>query len=90
MVYKSDLIPQFTGDVFIGGLRGEGVYKLSFDDNRYENVESVEKIAEVNFGRIRDIVESPNGEIYFSTSNRDGRGSLRENDDKIYKITLKK
>ena len=88
MVYKSDLIPQFKGNVFIGGLRGEGLYMMSFKDEFYKEVETTVKIDEVNFGRIREVVESPTGEIYFTTSNRDGRGTLRAEDDKIYKITL--
>lgn len=89
MVYKADLIPQFKGKVFIGGLKGEGLYVISFENNSYKKVSDVSKIAEVNFGRIREVVQAPNGEIYFTTSNRDGRGTLRDADDRIYKITVK-
>lgn len=39
-----------------------------------------------DYGRIREVVEAPDGSIYFSTSNRDGRGTLRTGDDKIYRI----
>ena len=38
------------------------------------------------FGRIRDIVQGPDGWIYFATNNTDGRGTPRENDDKIFRI----
>ena len=31
-------------------------------------------------------VVGPDGLIYFCTSNRDGRGALREGDDKIYRL----
>ena len=41
----------------------------------------------INVGRIREVVEAPDGSIYFTTSNRDGRGQLRPGDDKIYRIT---
>ena len=37
----------------------------------------VGKIAS-QYGRIRDVVEAPDGALYFSTSNRDGRGTLQE------------
>src|SRR3990167_8399664 len=84
MVYKSDLIPQFKGNVFVSGLKGEDLYMISFEDNSYEKVKEVMKISEIDLGRIHDVVQAPNGEIYLTTSNRDGRGALRSNDDKIY------
>lgn len=88
MVYTSDLFSQFKGKVFLGGLRGEGIYILTFKSNSYREITDFSKISEINYGRIREVVEAPNGEIYFTTSNRDGRGTLREDDDKIYKITI--
>lgn len=48
----------------------------------------VEKIA-TTYGRIRDVAEAPDGTLYFSTSNRDGRGTLHAGDDKIYRIRAK-
>ena len=46
---------------------------------------SVEKIIS-DIGRVRDVVQGPDGLLYFSTSNRDGRGRAREGDDHIYRI----
>ena len=37
-------------------------------------------------GRVRDVVQGPDGLIYFSTSNRDGRGTAHKGDDHIYRI----
>ena len=37
-------------------------------------------------GRIRDAVVGPDGRLYFLTSNRDGRGSPRPGDDRIYRL----
>lgn len=85
LVYKSDVLPQFTGDIFIGGLRGEGIYRVILKNGQ---IGKWEKIVE-GFGRIREVMEGPDGSIYFTTSNRDGRGSLNEGDDKIFKITSK-
>jgi glucose/arabinose dehydrogenase len=41
---------------------------------------------EGNFGRIRAIADGPDGYLYFSTSNRDGRGSPAKNDDRILRL----
>jgi glucose/arabinose dehydrogenase len=38
------------------------------------------------YGRIREIAEAPDGSIYFSTSNRDGRGDPTATDDRILRI----
>ena len=38
------------------------------------------------YGRIRAVVLGPDGFIYISTSNRDGRGKVKAGDDKIIKI----
>lgn len=84
MVYKGDLFPQFKNKLFFGGLRGEGVYVATISD---QTISGVEKLDIGDLGRIREISQSPNGEIYFSTSNQDGRGELQEGDDKIFKIT---
>jgi aldose sugar dehydrogenase len=38
------------------------------------------------YGRIRDVAEGPDGYLYFSTSNRDGRGSPTTDDDRIIRL----
>ncbi len=39
-----------------------------------------------SFGRLRDASIGPDGNLYLLTSNRDGRGSPEENDDRILRI----
>ena len=56
------------------------------DEKNPAKIESFEKLREVDFGRIRDVAQGPEGAIYFSTSNRDGRGSPSATDDTIYRI----
>lgn len=89
MFYRSDSIPQFKNNYFFGCLRGSGIMRVVMDKSDPTKILSNEMLAEVNFGRIRDIAQGPDGAIYFSTSNRDGRGRVREGDDKIYKIIRK-
>jgi len=70
----------FLGKYFyFAALKGEAIYKVDADFNYI-------KLPNINFGRIREIVAGSDGALYFSTSNRDGRGTIRDGDDKIYKI----
>lgn len=87
MFYESKALPQFTNNFFFGVLRGEGIMRVIVSEETGADIVAYERFPDVEVGRIRDIVEGPDGSIYFSTSNRDGRGDVRQGDDKIYKIT---
>ncbi|HEX9961924.1 MAG TPA: PQQ-dependent sugar dehydrogenase, partial [Pyrinomonadaceae bacterium] len=83
MFYRGELFPAFKGNFFIGALKGEMIVRLVLDGRR---VVSRDKLLEKQYGRIRDVAEAPDGSIYFSTSNRDGRGSAAKDDDRILRI----
>lgn len=83
MFYRGSLFPEFRDNLFFGCLRGACMVRVVLDGTR---VLSQERLLELNYGRIRDIAEGPNGVIYFSTSNRDGRGLPARDDDRILKI----
>src|SRR5882672_3979551 len=83
MFYRGSQFPQFKGNFFFGCLVGERIIRVAFDGR---NVVSQENLLEKKYGRIRDIAEGPDGLIYFSTSNRDGRGQPRSEDDRILRM----
>lgn len=85
MIYSGDVFPQFKGDLFFGGLRGEGVYRVEINDQSAADVVAYERLL-FDVGRIRPVITGPDGLIYFATSNRDGRGQVRTGDDKIYRL----
>ncbi|MBS1494222.1 MAG: PQQ-dependent sugar dehydrogenase [Bacteroidetes bacterium] len=89
MFYKSGIITQFKNNFFFGCLRGRGIIRVIVDENNPEKVVSFEKMKDINIGRIREIAEGPDGAIYFSTSNKDGRGNPASNDDRIMRIIKK-
>lgn len=89
MFYSSDSIPQFKNNFFFGCLRGRGIIRVEVDPDDPSKVLRYEKMPDINFGRIRDVAQGPDGAIYFGTSNMDGRGNPAKGDDKIYKITRK-
>lgn len=70
----------FKGSIFFGGLRGESLFEYKIADK------TLKKHFEGEFGRIRDVVLGPDGFLYLTTSNRDGRGTPKEGDDKIIRV----
>ena len=81
--YRGNAFPQFRGNFFFGCLRGERIIRVVLDGRR---VVSQENLLDKKYGRIRDIAEGPDGFIYFSTSNRDGRGTPAGDDDRIMRL----
>lgn len=83
MFYRGDSFPQFKGNFFFGCLRGERIVRVVLDGRR---VVSQEALLQGKYGRIRDVAEGPDGAIYFSTSNQDGRGKPAADDDRIIRL----
>lgn len=83
MFYNGKQFPSFKGNFFFGCLRGTRIIRVALDGSK---VVGQEDLLSGTFGRIREMAESPDGAIYFSTSNRDGRGSPTNDDDKIMRI----
>lgn len=75
----------YQNTVWMAGLRGTQLRKVTLNDEG--NSVMGEKALFTEFGRIRDVVEH-NGFLYISTSNRDGRGTPQNGDDKILKIKI--
>jgi len=78
LYYDSDKIPEWKGKFLVAALRGQHVMVLDLDlENNMVN--SVEKIFQDKYGRIRDLVQSPDGDVFILTSNGDN--------DKILRVT---
>jgi glucose/arabinose dehydrogenase len=87
MFYNGSVLPLFNGNFFFGCLRGTRIIRVVLDGR---NVVSQENLFEGKYGRIREMEQGPDGYIYFSTSNRDGRGSPAKDDDRIMRIVPSK
>jgi len=81
--YRGSVFSSFRNNFFFGCLVGTRIIRVVLDGRR---VVSQENLLEKKYGRIRDIAEGPDGFIYFSTSNRDGRGSPASDDDRILRL----
>lgn len=77
-------IPQWEGDLFVAALRGERLWRVDLDRNG--RVTGREALLEAELGRIRNAVAAPDGSLWVTTSNRDGRGLPRSGDDKIIRL----
>ncbi len=87
MFYNGSVFPTFKGNFFFGCLRGNRIIRVVLDGRK---VVSQENLLEGTYGRIREMAEGPDGYIYFSTSNRDGRGSPAKDDDRILRLVPQK
>lgn len=86
MIYSGRVFPEWRGNLFFGALKGEGLMRIRLDGSDPKKVAAYGKLREVSLGRIRAVVEGPDGNIYFTTSNRDGRGKPAPLDDRIFRI----
>ncbi len=81
--YMGDAFRDLQGNFFFGCLRGTRIVRVVLDGRK---VLMQENLLVGKVGRIREIGEGPDGYIYFSTSNRDGRGTPDPNDDRILRL----
>ena len=69
MIYNGDRFPQWRGNLFIGGMAGQQLSRLTLNGQRVINEETLVQ----QRGRIRDIRQGPDGYVYLVTDDRDGK-----------------
>jgi glucose/arabinose dehydrogenase len=76
-------IPQWEGDLFVAALRGERLWRFELEDGR---IVADEELLVGAHGRLRTVVIGPDGALWVLTTNRDGRGSPQEGDDRVVRL----
>lgn len=78
----------YSGDKFdfefpfiMASMRASNVYQVDFEEGL-----SSQKSILSGIGRVRDVVQGPDGYLYVITSNTDGKGFPAANDDKLLRI----
>ncbi|KAF6245811.1 PQQ-dependent sugar dehydrogenase [Nitrosopumilus sp. b2] len=78
----------YTGDKFdfefpfiMASMRASNLYQVDFEEGL-----SSQKSILSGIGRVRDVVQGPDGYLYVITSNTDGKGFPDANDDKLLRI----
>ena len=82
----------FRKDLFVASLRSQALLRIILEiKNGDYQVKEIERwfasdSSTGRLGRLRDVVEGPDGNLYLLTSNRDGRGRPRPGDDTIWRL----
>jgi glucose/arabinose dehydrogenase len=82
--YEALVIPSWTGNLFFTSLGAARLERIILDP--CDRPAAIERLLVDEYGRLRDVIEGPDGYLYVATSNRDRRGQPREGDDKILQI----
>jgi glucose/arabinose dehydrogenase len=73
------------GSLWMAGLRGQRLWQIPLDGARPGNPRA---LIDADYGRLRTVVAAPDGSLWVTTSNRDGRGQPAQADDRILRVTL--
>jgi glucose/arabinose dehydrogenase len=74
------------GAIWMAALRGERLWRIEVSGNRVSG--QPEAFFTGDYGRLRTVEAAPDGSLWLTTSNTDGRGAPAENDDRILRLTL--
>ena len=71
VIYDGAAFPEWRGDILVGGLRAQALVRL--ERNPDGSVKHEERLLEGEIGRVRDVAQGPDGEIYLLTDAANGR-----------------
>lgn len=84
--YTGSAIPEWRGSLLMGTLRSQHLHWIKFSASDPGAVELHEVYFQGQAGRLRDVVMGPDGAVYLTTSNCDGRGDCPKDRDKILRL----
>ncbi len=84
--YRGEPLASWENMVFIGMLRGSDVMRVELGGAALDRAVASAELLNGEFQRIREVVVGPDGYLYISTSNQDGRAWPAAEDDRILRI----
>lgn len=69
LVYTGAKFPEWKGSVFVGGLAGQRLVRLTLDGQKAEVADNLVR----DKGRIRDVRQGPDGLIYLAVDSQEGK-----------------
>jgi glucose/arabinose dehydrogenase len=79
----------WDGSFLFAGLAGNTLYRLTLDKNNPTVVKTFDRLYAGVYGRLRDVMQRPDGSLHILTNNTDGRGNPKIGDDRILKLILR-
>jgi glucose/arabinose dehydrogenase len=73
------------GVLYMGALRGERLWEVPVDGDTAQQPTSA---LDGELGRIRTVMVAPDGTLWLTTSNTDGRGSPQPDDDRVVSVSV--
>jgi aldose sugar dehydrogenase len=90
-IYTGNAIPEWKGSLIVGTLGSRHLHRVAIDPANPNQLQRHEVYFQGEppngLGRIREVIMGPDGELYVTTSNCDGRGNCPSEKDRILRIT---
>ena len=87
-VFRGDAIPGWKGSFVVGTLRSRHLHRIAFGPDGRVTAHEVYLRGDppAGLGRVREVVNAPDGSLWVTTSNCDGRGTCPAEKDVIVRI----
>jgi glucose/arabinose dehydrogenase len=85
-LYTGDAISEWKGSLLVGTLGSRHLHRVVFDEQEPRRVAQHEVYLRNTHGRLRDVLMGPDGHLYVTTSNCDGRGDCGPRKDLILRL----
>ncbi len=91
-IYRGDAIPQWKGSFLVGTLRSRHLHRVALGAGGRLEAHEVYLAGDPpgGLGRVREVVEGPDGALWVTTSNCDGRGTCPREKDVVARIVAAK
>ncbi len=76
----------YQNDLYFATLRARHLHRVVLLLPDFTRVQSHDQLLRDVYGRLRDVIQGPDGFLYLATNNRDGRGLPASDDDKILRL----
>lgn len=85
-LYTGEAIPEWKGSLLVGSLGARHLHRVVFSPDNPRQVTQHEVYLRNQWGRLREVIMGPDGHLYVTTSNCDGRGDCGTRKDVILRI----